>query len=406
MNQLNNPTAQAVDNVLIYIFGFSLILLLGITAVTIYFVVKYRRSKYPEPTSQAHGNWLLETIWTILPILIVLTMFWYGWTNYVGLREIPEGAMEVKATARMWSWQFEYPDGRKESKLYVPVNKPIKVMLYSTDVLHSFFVPAFRIKRDTVPGMESYVWFQAPEPGSYDIFCAEYCGVGHADMTTSVEVLNEEEYALWSQPIESTDEPRGLLVMEEQGCTGCHSLDGTEDIGPSLFELAGKPRKIIVDGKTSDLTIDEKYLKLAIRDPEAEMVEGYDPMMPAYDEATMSKEDLQAVVDYLLAPSSDSEQLTPALDGTELLEESGCLGCHSTDGSKSIAPSFKGIGQREVTVIRDGKEITFKVDAEYLRRSMMSPNTELVKGYMAMMPSAIYLSPEEIDAIIQHLLQL
>ena len=405
MNQLNNPTAQAVDNVMIYIFGFSLILLLGITVVTIYFVVKYRRSKYPEPTSQVEGNWLLETIWTVLPILIVLTMFWYGWTNYVGLREIPEGAMEIKATARMWSWQFEYPDGRKESKLYVPVNKPIKVLLYSTDVLHSFFVPAFRIKRDTVPGMETYVWFQAPEPGSFDIFCAEYCGVGHSDMTTSVEVLSEEEYAQWSQPLEPSTEPRGLVILDEQGCTGCHSLDGSDGIGPSLFELAGQPRQVTADGKTFELTIDGEYLKRAIREPEAEIVNGFDPIMPDYDEVTMSNEDLQAVVDYLLIPTPDNTQSAPAPGGVELLEESGCLGCHTTDGSKSIAPSFKGIGQREVTIIRDGKEITIKVDAEYLRRSMMTPNADLVKGYMAMMPAAIYLSPEEIDAIIQHLLQ-
>ncbi len=407
MNQLNNPTAQAVDNVLIYIFGFSLLLLLGITVVTVYFVIKYRRSKYPEPTSQVQDNFWLETVWTVLPILIVLTMFWYGWTNYVGLREIPEGAMEVKATARMWSWQFEYPDGRKESKLYVPVNKPIKVLLYSTDVLHSFFVPAFRIKRDTVPGMETYVWFQAPETGSYDIFCAEYCGVGHSDMTTSVEVLSEEEYAQWSQPLEPSAEPRGLVVLDEQGCTGCHSLDGTDGIGPSLFELAGQPRQVTVDGETKELIINEEYLKRAIRDPEAEMVDGYDPMMPPYDEVTMNDKDLQAVVDYLLAvtatapPTPDNTQL----DGEKLLEESGCLGCHSTDGSQSIAPSFKGIGQREETIIRDGKEITIKVDAEYLRRSLLTPTADIVKGYMAMMPPATALSPEEIDAIIQHLLQ-
>ncbi len=113
MTPLTNPTAQAVDNVLIYIFGVSLILLLGITATTIYFVIRYRRSKYPEPTSDVHGSWWLETLWTVLPTLIVLTMFWYGWTNYIGLARIPDDAMEIKVTARMWSWQFEYPDGRK-----------------------------------------------------------------------------------------------------------------------------------------------------------------------------------------------------------------------------------------------------------------------------------------------------
>lgn len=400
MNTLNNPTAQAVDNVLIYIFGFSLILLLGITAVTIYFVVKYRRSKYPEPTSDVEGSWLLETLWTVLPIIIVLTMFWYGWSNYVGLREIPAGAMEVKATARMWSWQFEYPDGRKESKLYVPVNKPIKVQLYSTDVLHSFFVPAFRIKRDTVPGMESYVWFQAPEPGSYDIFCAEYCGVGHADMVTSVEVLSDEDYAKWVESSAPTGEPRGLVVLNEQGCTGCHSLDGSENIGPTLFELAGHPREIEKDGQVIEITINEDYLKRAIRDPESELTKGFDPMMPAYDEETISKEDLQAVVDYLLGKAAPVE-----LSGGKLLVENGCISCHSMDGSEEIAPTFMGIGERQVTVERDGQEMTLKVNAEYLRRALLQPDADIVKGFAPMMPAADYLSAEEIDAIIEHLLQ-
>ncbi|MEE4253056.1 MAG: cytochrome c oxidase subunit II [Desulfuromusa sp.] len=400
MNTLNNPTAQAVDNVLIYIFGFSLILLLGITAVTIYFVVKYRRSKYPEPTSDVEGSWLLETLWTVLPIIIVLTMFWYGWVNYVGLREIPADALEIKGTARMWSWVFEYPDGRKESKIYVPVNKPVKVELYSADVLHSFFVPAFRIKRDTVPGMESYVWFQAPETGSYDIFCAEYCGVGHADMITSIEVLSEEDYATWLASASSSEEPRGLVVLNEQGCIGCHSLDGSDNIGPTLFELAGTPREIEKDGQIIEITIDEDYLKRAIREPEVELTKGFGPMMPAYDEETISKEDLQAVVDYLLGKIAPVE-----LNGGKLLAENGCISCHSMDGSEEIAPTFMGIGERQVTVERDGQEITLKVDADYLRRALLDPDAEMVKGFSPMMPAVDYLSEEEIDAIINYLLQ-
>lgn len=403
MNPTTNPTAQAIDNVLIYIFGFSLILLLGITVVTIWFVIKYRRSKHPEPTSDAHGSFWLETLWTVLPTLIVLTMFWYGWVNYVGLRDVPEGALEVKATARMWSWQFEYPDGRKETKLYVPVNKPVKVMLYSTDVLHNFFVPAFRIKRDTVPGMENYVWFEATEPGSYDIFCAEYCGVGHADMTTSVEALTTEEYAEWSQQkAEPSGDPRGLIVLNEQGCIGCHSIDGSDGIAPSLFELAGQPRTLEKEGQTVEITIDEDYLKRAIRNANAEIVKGYDPMMPDYDEATISNEDLQAVVDYLLGKAAAA---APQIDAENLLTINGCIGCHSNDGSEDIAPTFKGIGNREVTLEKNGEEITIKVDSDYLRRALLEPNSELVKGYAPMMPSADYLSEEEIDAIIEHLLK-
>lgn len=403
MNSLTNPTAQAVDNVLIYIFGFSLLLLLGITVVTIYFVIKYRRSKYPEPTSDAHGSWWLETIWTVLPVIIVMTMFWYGWTNYVGLTEVPAGAMEVKAVGRMWSWQFIYPDGRKESKLYVPVGTPVKVSLTSTDVLHSFFVPAFRIKKDMVPGMDTYVWFKATEPGSYDVQCTEYCGVGHADMLTTIEALPEEEYAQWAAPKpEASTEPRGLTVINELGCTGCHSLDGSDGIAPSLFELAGAPRQLDKDGQTIEIIIDEEYLKRAIRDPNSEIVTGYDPMMPDYDEGTISPTDLQAVVDYLLGQAVQTET---GPDAAALLEDNGCIGCHSSDGSDSIAPTFKGLGTREVTIERNGQEITLKVDADYLRKALLEPNSELVKGYAPMMPSADYLSPEEIEAIIQYLLE-
>ncbi len=402
MSLANNPTAQAVDNVLIYIFGFSAILLLGITVVTVYFVIKYRRSKHPEPTSQVHGSFLLETIWTVLPTLIVLTMFWYGWVNYVGLRDIPPGAMEIKATARMWSWQFEYPDGRRESRLYVPVNKPIKVDLHSTDVLHNFFVPAFRIKRDAVPGMDNYLWFEATEPGTYDVFCAEYCGLGHADMITTIEALSEEDYAEWSKKLEPSGDPRGLVVLEEQGCLGCHSTDGSDGIAPSFFELAGQPRTLEKDGQTIEITIDEDYLKRAIRNPEVEIVKGYDPMMPAYDEETINNDDVQAVVDYLLGKAV---AVVPGLDGRQLLEQNGCVGCHSSDGSEDIAPTFKGIGSRDITIERDGKEVTIKVDADYLRRALLDPEAEIVKGFAPMMPSADYLSEEEVEAIINHLLE-
>jgi cytochrome c oxidase subunit 2 len=401
VNPLTNPTAQAVDEVLIYIFGFSLILLLGITAVTIYFVIRYRRSKNPEPTSDvAHSFWL-EAVWTLLPTIIVLTMFWYGWVNYVGLREVPEGALEVKATARMWSWQFEYPDGRRDNKLTVPVGTPVKVTLVSVDVLHSFFAPAFRIKRDMVPGMETYVWFTATEAGTYDIFCTEYCGLGHSDMITTIEALNEEEYAEWSKPAAPSDEPRGLIVINEQGCTGCHSLDGSEGIAPSLFQLAGQTRRIVVNGQTKEITVDEDYLKRAIRDPESEMVEGYDPMMPPYDSATVSDADLQAVIDYLL----DKETEPAGPDAKQLLEENGCLGCHSNDGSIIVGPSFKGIGQRQVTVERDGKKVTLQVDAAYLRRALLDPNGEIVEGFAPMMPAADYLPEADIDTLVEHLLQ-
>jgi cytochrome c oxidase subunit 2 len=402
VNPLTNPTAHAVDNVLIYIFGISIVMLLGITVGTIYFVIKYRRSKYPEPTSEAHGSFWLETVWTVLPTLIVLTMFWYGWTNYLGLRNVPEGALEIKATARMWSWQFEYPDGRKTSKLFVPVGQPVKVNLHSVDVLHSFFIPAFRIKRDAVPGMESYVWFQATQTGSYDIFCAEYCGTGHAAMITTVEALGEADYASWSQPAEAAAKPRGPALLEEHGCTGCHSLDGSAGIGPSLFQLTGQQREVLVDGQEKELTIDEAYLRRAIRTPGVEVVEGFEPMMPPYGEDQLGAADLQAILDWLLGKTAPPEKAE--LDGRQLLEDSGCLVCHSSDGSKLVGPTFQGIAGRETEIQSAGEERKIKVDSDYLRRAILEPKADIVVGYPPIMPAGDYLSPEELEAIINFLL--
>lgn len=400
MNPLINPTALGVDKVLIYIFGSSLLLLAGITIVMIWFVIRYRRSKNPEPTSDSHGHLGIEIIWTVLPTLIVLSMFWYGWANYKGLRNVPEGAFEVKATGRMWSWQFQYENGRTTNKLYVPVGKPIKVSLTANDVLHSFFMPAFRIKRDTVPGMDTYVWFQAPEVGTYDIFCAEYCGTGHADMITTSEVLSAEDFERWynEEAVPGAVAP-GRKLLEEHGCIGCHSFDDSSSIAPTFGKLKGVKREITRDGKKLQIEIDAEYLRRSIRAPEADLTGDFPPIMPAYGDE-ISEQDLDEIINYLLEGDS-----MPAIDGNKLIEENGCLGCHSTDGSKQVGPSFKGLGKRTSEVIRDGQEMKLQVDADYLRRAIREPNFELVEDYPAIMPASDHLSDEEVDAMVKELLE-
>lgn len=401
MNPLINPTALGVDKVLIYIFGSSLLLLTGITVVMIWFVIRYRRSKNPEPTSDSHGNLGIEIIWTVLPTLIVLSMFWYGWVNYKGLRNVPEGAFAVKATGRMWSWQFEYENGRTTNKLYVPVGKPIKVSLTANDVLHSFFMPAFRIKRDTVPGMDTYVWFQAPEVGSYDIFCAEYCGTGHADMITTAEVLSTEDFERWYA--ESSGAAAGVAhgrqLLEDLGCLGCHSFDGSNSIAPVFGKLKGLEREITNEGLKQSIKIDADYLRRAIRAPGVDLVDGFPPIMPAYGDE-ISEADLDEIIDYLLEGGA-----VPALDGNKLIEENGCLGCHSTDGSKRAGPSFKGLGERTSEVVRDGQKLKLTVDAEYLQRALRDPGHEIVEGFPAIMPPYDHLSDQEIGAITEELLK-
>lgn len=399
MNPQTLTTVEAVDPVFYFIFGVSILCLIGIAIAMVYFVIRYSRKRCPVPESQKDDNFWLETTWTIIPTIIVLLMFWFGWEGYLSLRRVPEGAMSVQANARMWSWLFTYENGKTSDKLYVPVGQPIKVKLLSDDVLHSFFVPAFRVKRDCVPGMENYVWFVAEESGSYDIFCAEYCGVAHADMVTTVEAVPEAEFTAWLQDkgAASAQHP-GQVAMEDYGCLGCHSLDGAAKVGPTFKDIAGRETVVTVGGAEKTITADRDYLLRAINDPNAEIVKDFPPAMPPYA-GSIDDETLGNMLDFLLGEGG-----APAgPDGMKLMQDQGCLGCHSTDGSKVVGPSFKGISGRQVTVEKDGKEMSVTSDRDYLRRAIVEPEAEIVVGFPPVMPPASGLSDAEVDAMIDSL---
>jgi len=291
-------TTEAVDPVFFFIFAACALLLLGITAAMVLFVVRYHRSRAPEPTSQADGNLWLELVWTGLPTLLVLAMFYYGWSGYLSLRRVPAGALETTAVARMWSWSFTYPNGKTSDKLYVPVGKPVLVHIESRDVIHGFYIPAFRVKRDAVPGMKNHVWFVASRPGSYDLFCSQYCGTGHSAMITSVEALPKEKFAAWLEEGkgEAAGGGKGAALLEQYGCTGCHSVDGTKKIGPTLKGLYGSKVEVTRGGKEMTVVADEAYLKESIVAPGAAIVEGYPPIMPVIP---MPDSDLAALIAYL-----------------------------------------------------------------------------------------------------------
>ena len=159
----------------------------------IFFVIKYNRKRHPKGTN-IHGSVALEITWTAIPTILVLIMFWFGWRGYEEMVDVPEGAMPVNVTAQMWKWSFEYENGKKSDTLFVPVNKPIKLILNSNDVNHSFFIPAFRLKKDVFPNRERIAWFQAKETGEYDIACAEYCGLNHSYMYAKIIVLSDEDF--------------------------------------------------------------------------------------------------------------------------------------------------------------------------------------------------------------------
>ena len=294
-NQLITTT-QAVDPVFMFLFAVCLVLLVGITVAMVWFVIRYRRSRNPQPTSQVDQNVWLEVTWTVLPTLLVMGMFYYGWSSYLTLREVPKNALQVTAVARMWSWNFIYENGKNSSKLYIPVGRPIQVNIESVDVLHGFYMPAFRIKRDAVPGMKNHVWFIATNPGSYDIFCSEYCGTAHAAMITTAEAVPPEQFTAWLNEGAAGDAKQGEALLQKYGCLGCHSLDGTPKLGPTFKGLYDSQVKVTRDGKPATVKADEEFLRESIVNPSATIVEGFPPIMPP---SNLPESELEAIVEYL-----------------------------------------------------------------------------------------------------------
>ncbi len=192
-----NPITQEVDNIFIFVLVISIALLLLITVAMVYFMFRYSAKRNPK-SSNITGNTTLEVLWTIIPTFLVMLMFFYGWDGFSKMRNVPPDAMVIKVTGRMWSWSFEYPNGKKsDTLLYVPLGKPIKAEIQSNDVNHSFYLPAFRTKEDAVPGRTNYMWFLPDELGEYVITCAEYCGMNHAYMQGRLRVIPVDEYNAW-----------------------------------------------------------------------------------------------------------------------------------------------------------------------------------------------------------------
>jgi cytochrome c oxidase subunit 2 len=194
---MNNPIVQEVDSEFILTVAISVFFLLLITVAMIYFVIRYRKSKNPV-ASNITGNTTLEVLWTVIPLALVMLIFYYGWAGFKTMRNTPPNALTIKVTARMWRWSFEYPNGKQsDSLLYVPVGKPIKCEIRSLDVNHSFYIPTYRTKEDAIPGRTNHMWFLPNKIGKFDILCAEYCGLHHAYMRGKVIVMPEDEFNKW-----------------------------------------------------------------------------------------------------------------------------------------------------------------------------------------------------------------
>jgi cytochrome c oxidase subunit II len=289
-------TAGKVDSAFLFIVVCCVILLLIVTVCMVVFLVRYNRKRHPRP-EHVRESMLLEIVWTVVPTILVIFMFYFGWVDFDYIRNPPKDAMTIHVTARQWSWLFTYDNGKQSDLLYVPQGKPVRLIMTSLDVLHCLFIPAYRIKEDCVPGMKTHLWFTAGVTGSYDIFCTEYCGVGHSHMRSKVIVMTLADFGNWLGTAESTAlADLGPRLLRSKGCTGCHSLDGSPKVGPTLKGLLGHREIVVEGGQEKEITVDEAFIRAHILDPRAAVVKGYPPVMP---QIPMTDDELKTIVAYL-----------------------------------------------------------------------------------------------------------
>lgn len=295
--------AEEVDSVFIFIFFVGLFFFLLTQGALIWFAIRYRRKKRAEEaeTPFITGNRLLEAVWVVIPSLLLLAIFTYGYLVFRDIRTPPPGAAEINVTAKQWLYVFKYPDGRTAvNELRVPVGKPVKFIMTSTDVIHGFYLPEFRVKQDILPGRYTYLWLQPEKTGRYDIYCTQYCGTGHSTMRAVMIVMNEQEYEEWAAGKEEKGEAeplweKGKELAEKSGCLTCHSTDGSTKVGPTWKGLFGRTTTFT---DNTSATADEQYIRDYILTPNVKVIKGFPPAMPSF-KGQLSDDDITAIIAYI-----------------------------------------------------------------------------------------------------------
>jgi cytochrome c oxidase subunit 2 len=279
-----STTAANTDWLFNFILWISIFFMVLIVGLLLTFVWNYRRRPGFESEKTATHHTPLELTWTIIPSILCIIIFYFGISGYMDIRTPPRNANEVQVTGQKWNWTFTYPNGLVETELHVPLGEPTRLVLRSEDVIHSFYVPAFRMKMDVVPGRYNKMWFTPTEKGDFQVFCAEYCGTSHSRMLSRVVVQSPEDYAQWLKDMDSKNNNKdpvalGLDLYHTRGCAQCHSVDGIRGIGPTFKGLWGR-KEHLSDGTTID--VDENYIHESIIEPMAKVVAGYSPVMPTF----------------------------------------------------------------------------------------------------------------------------
>jgi cytochrome c oxidase subunit 2 len=305
--------APRVDALYFYLVAISTFFTLLIFILIVYFAIKYRRRSEDEPPPpQMRDIFALEVTWIVVPLILALIAFFWGANVFYAMARPPQNALEIFVVGRQWMWKFQHPDGQREiNELHVPLGRPVKLMLASEDVIHSFFIPAFRVKYDVVPGRYTTVWFEATKPGQFHLFCAEYCGTQHSGMIGRVVVLEPEQYQAWlsgefgaPQAVaglpgrraapEGSLADKGERLFQDLGCQVCHQRE-RQGIGPVLVGIFGKPVKL-QSGEA--ITADESYVRESILNPQAKIAAGFQPLMPPF-QGRINEEEVMQLVAYI-----------------------------------------------------------------------------------------------------------
>ncbi len=305
--QLTNlsSTFGQVDDLFYFTLVVCIFFFLLITAVLGYSVVVYRRKTIDQPAaSNTTHNTPLEVVWTVVPLIIVMVIFAWGWKGSLDMAVAPADARQHKVLAKQWSWTFFYPNDPVASvgEVWLEVGKPAAFTLESSDVLHSFFIPSMRIKRDVVPGMYNTIWVEPTQIGEYHLFCAEYCGLDHSLMYAKVHVVSGEKYRErpWDQ-WDINDLAGGGKKLYASMCKSCHSVDGTPGIGPTWQGLYGKTNHTVLVGGAPQppITVDDEYIIESIRNPNAKISQGFQPGMQPFDEKTLPDDRVLGIIEYM-----------------------------------------------------------------------------------------------------------
>jgi cytochrome c oxidase subunit II len=301
-----------VDALYFYLSGVTLFFALLIYGVLIFFVIRYRRRTPYEIPRPVAGSHKLETIWTVIPLMIAMTIFGWGASVYYDQYRPPQNAVEIYVVGKQWMWKIQHSTGQREiNELHIPVGRKIKLIMTTEDVIHDFFVPAFRLKTDVVPGKYTMQWFEATKAGTYRLFCAEYCGMNHSGMIGQVVVMEPREFDNWLSGNAGNTTPAvaGQQLYQSLGCVSCHGENGEGGRGPTLAGVFGRQIHL---ANNQTIRADEVYIRESIINPQAKLVEGFGPIMPTF-QGQVTEDQLMQLLAYIKSLQVVNQQpITPA----------------------------------------------------------------------------------------------